>query len=421
MEATPAKGIFWIRSNAHFDTAALNQKDIILSLGGIFSAEIYWNGNFIGRKGVIQNAADESPNPFLFTLRLDQELIKNGSNTLALRIQGDSSSFFTSKPIQVLSLNAIEYSEADAFIYNFMLGAFFLSFLFILVMCSLTYLRESEQNKKSGLLVLATVFLMANYLLMVLSGLPVIQLDTLILLLVFTSTASLGVYLLILEREFGEGTLRGLYFSLLFAVIVISSMFVSKDLIIIYSLPQIVFYLILLARTLAWKRAGLAIGLGSVSGLLIVPILAFYKPYFMASYGIYIFAGVYTLPPAVKLFRKVVKAFIARKQKKYLDLYSKGQKRLVAVEDIQALTAVGHYTEVTLKDAQKHIYQHGLAELLDRLPENFIRIHRSHAINIKFMDALLTDSGSKYNLRLKTGEMLPVGRKYLKKLDEVLV
>ncbi len=68
-----------------------------------------------------------------------------------------------------------------------------------------------------------------------------------------------------------------------------------------------------------------------------------------------------------------------------------------------------HYkTAVTLKELQL------------RLPENFIRIHRSYIINICFIERIYRDLTSNYIVKMKDGTELPISQSYLSEVRKVL-
>lgn len=71
---------------------------------------------------------------------------------------------------------------------------------------------------------------------------------------------------------------------------------------------------------------------------------------------------------------------------------------------------------------QKNSYQISLTmkELALRLPENFIRIHRSYIINIRNIAKITRDFASNLLVVMKTGEQLPVSQSYVSELRKVL-
>ncbi len=65
-------------------------------------------------------------------------------------------------------------------------------------------------------------------------------------------------------------------------------------------------------------------------------------------------------------------------------------------------------TTIPLKDLQK------------RLPDNFIRIHRSYIVNISFIDRIIRDFSSNLLVVLTNGTELPVSQSYMAEVRSVL-
>lgn len=65
-------------------------------------------------------------------------------------------------------------------------------------------------------------------------------------------------------------------------------------------------------------------------------------------------------------------------------------------------------TTIPLKDLQK------------RLPDNFIRIHRSYIINISFIDRIVRDFSSNLLVVLMDGTELPISQSYMAEVRKVL-
>ncbi len=55
-------------------------------------------------------------------------------------------------------------------------------------------------------------------------------------------------------------------------------------------------------------------------------------------------------------------------------------------DDILFVKGLGNYVEIFLKNSKKHIYYKTLKDLIDKLPNEFMRVHNSHIINLKNVD-----------------------------------
>jgi hypothetical protein len=103
-----------------------------------------------------------------------------------------------------------------------------------------------------------------------------------------------------------------------------------------------------------------------------------------------------------------------------LALQSTGRLTRLSCAEIAHLTAAGNYTEVRTRDGLTHLDNRNLSSLLEILPGDFIRIHRSHAVNLDHVEALTSEVGSRYHLVLTTGAQIPVSRREVAGLRERL-
>jgi two-component system LytT family response regulator len=89
-----------------------------------------------------------------------------------------------------------------------------------------------------------------------------------------------------------------------------------------------------------------------------------------------------------------------------------GRMCLVNTDDIQYLDAEGNY--ITLHTSQKpHLIYDSLTNLEARLnPDTFVRIHRSHIVNLDYVAEIETHFNGEYMVRLKTGQRLKWSRSY---------
>lgn len=99
---------------------------------------------------------------------------------------------------------------------------------------------------------------------------------------------------------------------------------------------------------------------------------------------------------------------------------SRGQVRVVPVEEIDYITASGPYAELHVGDTT-HVIRERMQTLEERLnPDAFMRIHRSVIVCLDEIDALLYNAGGDYAVRLKDGERLSVSRSRRAELEERL-
>jgi two-component system, LytTR family, response regulator len=97
----------------------------------------------------------------------------------------------------------------------------------------------------------------------------------------------------------------------------------------------------------------------------------------------------------------------------YLDriaVQMKGKMRVVPVAQIEYITASGPYAELHV-GPERHIIRESMQNLEEQLdPGRFMRIHRSAIVRIDLVDSLLRGGAGDYEVQLKSGVRLRVGR-----------
>ena len=108
---------------------------------------------------------------------------------------------------------------------------------------------------------------------------------------------------------------------------------------------------------------------------------------------------------------------------KHLDCIAvqmKGRTRVIPVARIDYVTASRNYAELHVGD-QRYVIRESMQTLEERLdPDRFMRVHRSAIVRVDLIDALLRSEGSEYEVQLKGGVRLPVGRSRREALERRL-
>ncbi|MFZ6780312.1 LytR/AlgR family response regulator transcription factor [Undibacterium sp. Ji83W] len=97
-----------------------------------------------------------------------------------------------------------------------------------------------------------------------------------------------------------------------------------------------------------------------------------------------------------------------------------GNIELLAIADIDFLQADGHYSKIVCCDGQQHFHEKSLENMLQILPENFLRIHRSYVVNMQHFKRLSIAAGGKYSVDTNFSKEIPVSRSMYPKLKEIL-
>ncbi|MBL9201408.1 MAG: response regulator transcription factor [Opitutaceae bacterium] len=106
---------------------------------------------------------------------------------------------------------------------------------------------------------------------------------------------------------------------------------------------------------------------------------------------------------------------------RYLAVRKSGRIELVGVDDVLYVRGADDYSELVLRDGRRELHDKSLERLQGLLPADFERIHRSYLVRLSAAKALRPQEGSGYELELRSGERLPVGRTRYPALRERLL
>lgn len=95
--------------------------------------------------------------------------------------------------------------------------------------------------------------------------------------------------------------------------------------------------------------------------------------------------------------------------------------KLITVKEIRYIKGAGIYTELHLANGRVELHDKSMESLEKLLPAEFERIHKSYILCWQEADKLIVEAGGKYNMLLKNGELLPVGRSKYKEIRHKLI
>jgi two-component system, LytTR family, response regulator LytT len=105
---------------------------------------------------------------------------------------------------------------------------------------------------------------------------------------------------------------------------------------------------------------------------------------------------------------------------KFLAIKKHGKVQLVAIDRVVYVQGAGAYAELVLDDGKRELHDKTLERLHALLPPGFERIHKSFIVRWSAVKALHAEEGSHYEVELRDGQRLPVGRQRYKELREKL-
>jgi len=103
---------------------------------------------------------------------------------------------------------------------------------------------------------------------------------------------------------------------------------------------------------------------------------------------------------------------------RFLAVKKRGGIALIRLENILYIKGAGVYTELFLENGEKELHDKSLEKLEKLLPDFFERIHKSYLVKMTEANKIIISSGSKYELELTNGEVLPIGRTRYKEVKE---
>ena len=109
-----------------------------------------------------------------------------------------------------------------------------------------------------------------------------------------------------------------------------------------------------------------------------------------------------------------------RSESGHISVKSAGKLERIATNQIVHCRGAGGYSEIHLLGGRTILHSVSLNELEESLPAIFLRVHRSHLINVMFVEALTRDSSGTGSLSLKDDVSVPVSRRIMPKVREAL-
>lgn len=115
--------------------------------------------------------------------------------------------------------------------------------------------------------------------------------------------------------------------------------------------------------------------------------------------------------------RATTPAAVPEQTLQHLAIRANGAVKLVPLAQVQRIQGAGNYSELKLFNGHNELHDKSMDALEQLLPaDQFVRIHRSYIIRWQDADQLLIEAGGRYAIRMKNGEVLPVGRSRYKNL-----
>jgi hypothetical protein len=99
---------------------------------------------------------------------------------------------------------------------------------------------------------------------------------------------------------------------------------------------------------------------------------------------------------------------------------SAGKIQRISVDKISHCSGADGYTAVNLVCGSQLLHNATLTQLEEELPPTFLRVHRSHLVNTSFVQQLKRDASGTGNLTLADGSIIPVSRRIMPQVREII-
>lgn len=119
--------------------------------------------------------------------------------------------------------------------------------------------------------------------------------------------------------------------------------------------------------------------------------------------------------------RVIKKEKVSVENLQFLTVKKRNGVQLISIKNVLYFKGAGVYTELFLRNGKTELHDKSLEKLRQLLPISFERIHKSYLVKTTEIKKLIIQSGSKYSVELKNGNILPVGRTRYKDLKEKLI
>ena len=103
-----------------------------------------------------------------------------------------------------------------------------------------------------------------------------------------------------------------------------------------------------------------------------------------------------------------------------LPIKKQGKLLFIELANVLYFKSEGHFARIILQSGKKEVCDKSLEKLEILLDQDFIRVHRSYIVKKKSIKHIRSSPGSKYQLQLEDGSILPLARSRVNFVKEEL-
>ena len=404
-----------VQFNLDVDQSDKWKRPISLMIGGPFSSEIYWDGENIGNKGAVGNSIDEEiAGPIDFSSFVPSRLLKPGNHQIQLRL---STQHLIARDESVLHFVWVAPYRQDGQrdLRYYAVPLIILSGLIALSLQSFRIGRSAGNPMHTGLGLFGfciIITLMSEVSRAVINyPYHYHELRGLIgwfgnlgagLALIYTCYRVVDTRLAKMILAAGITLVAASYFVPMNS----GDMRLAQDFSLLTLAPSLVFAILLFKKRISYLSTLPIFWLACLisNSLSIGLFLDSFQ--FIASLVLIGGAWVWTyVDNTVQNENR-----ISQEETEHFKVRSAGEEKKILVTDCYALKGEGNFTSMMLLNGQAVLHQDGLGAIMKTNPINFVRVHKSFAVNLSAIVKLRAAAGSKYWLETANKETIPVSR-----------
>lgn len=442
LEVDPQGALIWVRTVVDLDkTRGSNGEPLSLYVSGKMASEVYLNGTFVGANGKpSMDATGEIPGKMDVELFPPQDMFRVGRNEIVFRASAHHGIIDLYRPLHIIGIApAGTYSNAIPVRFDISLATLSLFVLGGLYFGLMAVIGSSKDRSAS--LSIVCVFAAAQLVSeasrnLVAYAYPIHDLR-LIAIAGFSLAFGLSVAFHILTAFKAQ---RAYYWVAGLAVVSLMATFAIPG----FDLKALVGMSIPLlgafVATGVWTYQGRPRAfLYFISLLLFLLAIALFQGLFLDTVFFLLVAffllllfleQALTLASEERVRRseearanrleQALAEIEQRAESSHLNVKSAGKIERVATNQIVHCRGAGGYSEIVLVGGRTVLHTVSLNDLEEALPAIFLRVHRSHLINVMFVESLSRDASGTGSLRLKDEISVPVSRRIMPKVREAL-
>ena len=442
LDLDPQGDLVWMKTRVVLGaTRSLDGEPLSVYVSGKMSSDVYLNGELIGQNGVPgDNKRTEKPGKMDAEFYPPQDLLRVGENVIVLKASSHHGYIHLSQPLHLVGI-----APSGIFSKNVMrgvgpplvtLGLFLVGGLYFGVMAVI-----SANKVRFATLSAISVFAALQLVSETLRGLvqydyPVHDLR-LIAIAVFSAAFALSVAFHVF-RTFAPSRVRGVTTGLVIVSVLTMLLIKSMDYKALAGMVLPLLVSLLATGFWTYQRRDRAF-VYFISILVFVASVFIFRGLFLDTVFFLLVAFFLMLlfvEQAVTLasearqrrseearanrLEQALAEFGERTETQHIQIKSAGKLVRIATSQIVHCQGAGGYSEVILENGQVLLHSATLNELEETLPATFLRVHRSHLINVMFVKALKRDASGTGTLSLADQIEVPVSRRIMPKVREAL-